>query len=151
MPARGFTGRPLPPARAVWSNTGLTTPTRVPAGGTPPCSRRSPPWLSGPPRRVRLSLHFLTLDQANRLNGRRVTVTLLVRTPVYCDGERTIVGGADRPDEVDRNVILRGERYDVDEGEWITVTGTLRLVSQGATVVNGVFVPGWTEIRVEEE
>ncbi|MDB5314067.1 MAG: hypothetical protein JWO38_8269 [Gemmataceae bacterium] len=96
-------------------------------------------------------LDFLSLDQANRLNGRRVTVTLLVDTPVYCDGERTIVGGADRPDEVTRGVILRGERYDVDEGDKITVSGTLRVISHRAAVVNGVAVAGWTEIRVEEE
>ncbi|MDB5308842.1 MAG: hypothetical protein JWO38_3044 [Gemmataceae bacterium] len=97
-----------------------------------------------------IPLDFLSLEQANRLNGRRVTVTLLIDTPAYCDGERTIVGGADRPDEVTRGVILRGERYDVDEGEWITVTGTLRVISHGAAVVNGTVVPGWTEIRVEE-
>ncbi|MDB5308578.1 MAG: hypothetical protein JWO38_2780 [Gemmataceae bacterium] len=89
-----------------------------------------------------VALDFLSLEQANRLAGRRVTVSLLIDTPVYCDGERTIVGGADRPDEVTRGVIHRGERYDVDEGDRITVTGRLRVVEHRVAVVNGVFVAG---------
>ena len=53
-------------------------------------------------------------------------------------------------DDVERNVYLKGKRYDVDVGDTLTVRGTLRVIRHDAATVNGVLVPAWIEIRVDE-
>jgi hypothetical protein len=65
-------------------------------------------------------------------------------------GDRTVCGPADRGDGIERVVVLKGAGRDVED-RWITVTGKLKVIDNPAAVVNGVAVPAWTEIRVEEE
>src|SRR5262249_41105375 len=51
-----------------------------------------------------------------------------------------VTGCADQPDGVERVVVLRGENQDVEEGDWKTVVGRLRVIEHPARVVNGVRV-----------
>lgn len=46
--------------------------------------------------------------------------------------------------------MLLGERLDVQEGDLLRVTGVLRVIRHRASVANGVAVPGWVEVRVQE-
>ncbi len=47
--------------------------------------------------------------------------------------------------------MLKGKRLELQEGERVKVLGVLRVIDHKAAVVNGVFVPAWTEIRIEEK
>jgi len=95
-----------------------------------------------------LDLEAITPAQARRLDGKKVTVLVRVSKPTYTWAGRTILGIGD--DDTDRSIHLLGERLDVDEGDEITVAGTLRLIRHPAQVVNGIRVREWEEIRVEE-
>ena len=53
-------------------------------------------------------------------------------------------------DGVVAGAVLRGRRFDVDLGDQFTVFGTVRLIRPPGGVVNGVNVPAWTELRIEE-
>jgi hypothetical protein len=46
--------------------------------------------------------------------------------------------------------VLKGKRYDVHPGQRLSVSGTLRVIDHPGGFVNGRFVEGWAEIRVEE-
>ena len=73
-----------------------------------------------------------------------------IGTPPMAYENVTTVGPDDQGDDVERNVYLKGKRYDVDVGDTITVRGTLRVIRHDAATVNGVLVPEWVEIRVDE-
>ena len=97
-----------------------------------------------------IDLGGMSLDRARGLDGKPVTVSLIAAKPAYTLLGRTMLGCADRDDEVERGAILMGRRFDVKEGERIVVRGTLRVVRHRGDVVNGVIVPAWWELRVEE-
>src|SRR5262249_5844023 len=52
--------------------------------------------------------------------------------------------------DVERAVVLRGERV-IDPGEQMSVAGRLFVIDHAPRIVNGVPVPGWVEVRVEQE
>lgn len=98
----------------------------------------------------RVQLPWLSVEKARALHGKRCRVSFGADAPPYTVGEFTVCGPADRGDGIERVVMLRGADRDV-EGKWLSVVGTLRVIDHPAAVVNGVAVPGWTEIRLEEE
>jgi hypothetical protein len=61
-----------------------------------------------------------------------------------------LLGADDLPDGVERGAILKGKRYDISEGQRITVSGKLFVIDHEACFVGKVFVSAWTEIRTEE-
>ncbi|MCE9566535.1 MAG: hypothetical protein K8U57_31310 [Planctomycetes bacterium] len=63
---------------------------------------------------------------------------------------RTMVGAADRDDDVERGAVLLGKRLDVKEGERVVVRGVLRVIQHKGGVVSGVIAPAWLEVRVTE-
>ena len=96
----------------------------------------------------------ITLKDAEQLNGQRVTITFLPRTPAYTWGEGknlvTIAGAGNGA--IERTVMLKGNRLrDADLGcGKLTVHGTLRVIRHpGAVIGDKAFVP-FTEVRVEE-
>ncbi|MBA4187775.1 MAG: hypothetical protein C0467_07125 [Planctomycetaceae bacterium] len=97
-----------------------------------------------------LDLGSLTVERARGLDGKPVTVSLVVATPPYTLLGRTMVGAAERDDGAERGAVLLGHRLDVKEGQRLTVRGRLRLLWHRGDVVNGVVVAGWWEVRVEE-
>jgi len=97
-----------------------------------------------------LELGGISLDRARTLDGKAVTVSLIVAKPVYTLLGRTMVGAADRDDDVERGAVLLGRRFDVKEGERLVVRGTLRTIYHPPCFVGGVAVAGWWGIRVEE-
>ena len=62
----------------------------------------------------------------------------------------TSLGAADRDDGAERGAILRGRRWDVDEGKRVEVVGVLRVRDWPPAFVGPVFVPGWVDVCVEE-
>ncbi|MCE9560680.1 MAG: hypothetical protein K8U57_01370 [Planctomycetes bacterium] len=92
----------------------------------------------------------MSLERARTLNGKPVTVSFLVAKPAYTLLGRTMVGAADRDDDVERGAVLLGKRLDVKEGERVVVRGVLRVIHHRSDVVNGVIVPAWVEVRVTE-
>lgn len=98
-----------------------------------------------------IHLVTITAEQARRLDGKRVRVVVVVGKPAYSWRGSTILGVADRPDGIERSAYLQGERLDVEEGDEITIVGTLRLIQHPAHRVNGVFVQEWEEVRIEGE
>ncbi|VTU02460.1 unnamed protein product [Gemmataceae bacterium] len=97
-----------------------------------------------------IDLGALSLERAHTLDGRTVTVTLLVQKPAYSLLGRTAIGAADRDDGSERGAVLLGRRLDVREGERLVVRGRLDVIRHRADVVNGTVVPAWIEIRVTE-
>ncbi len=97
-----------------------------------------------------IPLDGMTLDRARILNGQTLTVSFVVAKPVYTFLGRTMVGAADRDDGAERGAVLLSRRLDVKEGERLTVRGKLRVIRHRGDVVNGVSVPAWLELRVEE-
>ena len=59
-------------------------------------------------------------------------------------------GGYEKEDGVSRSLIPRGERHDIDPGDTLTVPGVLRVIEHDACTLDGIEVPAWTEIRVEQ-
>jgi hypothetical protein len=100
--------------------------------------------LSADPRPV--DLGAISLERARVLDGKTVTVSLLVAKPPYTLLGRTMVGAADRDDGAE----LLGRRLDTREGERVTVRGRLRLVHHAPATLKGLAVPAWWEVRVEE-
>ncbi|VTR92529.1 unnamed protein product [Gemmata massiliana] len=96
-----------------------------------------------------LSLDTISVERARTLNGKPVIVTMFVAKPIDQLRGRTIVGAVDLPDGIERGAHLNGHCYNL-EGTRITVTGTLWVIDHRAAFVDGVLVPAWTEIRVEE-
>jgi hypothetical protein len=96
-----------------------------------------------------LDLYELSLEQARNLHGQRVEVFVEVGCPVDVGDGLTDVATYERSDGVERHVYLTGEYRDIEAGDTLTVTGTL-VIHHDEAVVNGVRVPGWTEIRVEQ-
>jgi len=52
------------------------------------------------------------------------------------------LGAADNPDGVERGAVVKGNRLDIEEGK-------LRVIDHEGGFVGKVFVPAWTEIRLE--
>lgn len=96
-----------------------------------------------------IRLEHLSPAAARGLAGQRVTVVLDSSRPSQVWEGTTIIGCDEQPDEVERSVILRGERADVD---WrrVWVRGVVRVIEHPGAMVNGEVVPPWVEIRVEE-
>jgi hypothetical protein len=97
-----------------------------------------------------IDLYATTLDQARRLDGYRVEVFLEAGCPPDVGNGYTMVGGYEKEDGIERAIRLRGERHDIDPGGVVTAEGVLRVVEHDEATVNGVLVPGWAEIRVEQ-
>src|SRR5262245_39405219 len=97
-----------------------------------------------------LAFESLEAIQADELRGERITVRLKIGVPGFWWGARTVIGAGERPDGIERTVILKGKRLDLEPGDSITVTGTLRIILHPRSIVNGVFIPAWTEFRLEE-
>jgi hypothetical protein len=91
----------------------------------------------------------MTLAEARQLAGCRVEVFLELGSPVDVGDGFTDAACYERADGVERHVYLKGERHDLGAGDTITVEGVLLVIEHDAATVNGVLVPGWTEIRVE--
>ncbi len=96
-----------------------------------------------------LSLDTISVERARMLDGKTFTVTMFVAKPIDQSLGRTIVGAVDLLDGIERGAHLNGHRYDL-EGTRITVTGRLWVIDHRAAFVDGVLVPAWTEIRLEE-
>jgi hypothetical protein len=97
-----------------------------------------------------IDLYELTVEDARKLQGCQVEVFLELGCPADVGNGFTVAGACEKNDGVERAVYLSGERHDLAAGDKLTASGTLRVVEHGDAVVNGVFVPGWTEIRVEQ-
>jgi hypothetical protein len=61
----------------------------------------------------------------------------------------TVAGAYEKDDGVERAVYLRGERHDLAAGDKLTAAGVLLVITHRDATVNGVFVRGRTESRVE--
>jgi len=61
-----------------------------------------------------------------------------------------VVAAYERSDGVERQVYLAGERHDIDLGDALTASGTLRVIEHAEAKVNGVTVPDAAEVRVEQ-
>ena len=96
-----------------------------------------------------VDLDRLTPAAARELTGRPCWVTFLPVGPADTVRGVTVVGAAEQPDGVSRTAVLKGERFDVKEGRRLTVRATVRVIDHPPAFVNGVFVPGWTEVRAE--
>ncbi|HJZ56311.1 MAG TPA: hypothetical protein VKE74_15200 [Gemmataceae bacterium] len=108
--------------------------------------------LAAQPEPYRIDLVTITLDDARTLNGKRVRVSFTTGKPSYALNGVTVTGPTDQEndgEDVSRGVILRGEQI-IDLGARVEVVGQLRVIDHPARIVNGVPVPGWVEVRVEE-
>jgi hypothetical protein len=72
-----------------------------------------------------------------------------VGRPTFAYKGITLAGPTESPDQIERVVSLKGERFDVREGETLTFTGAMRLLSHPRARVNGAVIPAWWENRVE--
>ena len=96
-------------------------------------------------------LDRLAVADARGLNGTAVVVWLEVGKPLaFTHDGRTLIGIDDQADGVERGVVLRRERDNIDVGDRLTVGGVLRVLDHAAATVNGVEVPAWVEVRVEQ-
>lgn len=99
-----------------------------------------------------LPLDTLPLADARKLDGRRVVAMFTAATvPVTLPTGDTSVGLGEADDGTERGVILRGHRLDMDPGDRLIVGGTLHVIDHPADFVNGIMVPAWVEVRVEQE
>jgi hypothetical protein len=85
-----------------------------------------------------IDLDRLDLQRARALSGRPVVASFMV----------TSVGAADRDDGAERGALLRGRRWDVDEGKRVEVVGVLRVRDWPPAFVGPVLVPGWVDVCV---
>jgi hypothetical protein len=97
-----------------------------------------------------VNLDTVTVERARVLSGRVVVASFVAAKPAYSLAGRTMIGAADRDDGAERGAVLRGRRLDARDGDRVTVTGALRVITHRPAVVNNVLVPGWVEVRVEE-
>jgi hypothetical protein len=91
-----------------------------------------------------VEVEAITPTQAVKLDGRTVAVRLTISKPPYTWSNQTILGIGGDDEEIERSVHLRGKRFDVDEGDTITVTGTFRLILHQNEIGE------WVEFRIEE-
>jgi hypothetical protein len=100
----------------------------------------------------RIDLDSISRDRARHLSGRVVASFLSVKHTDYHPDRLgrpwTILGAADRDDDAERRAHVRGRRFDLDGGKRVTVAGVLRVIGHPATVLNGVRVGEWVELRV---
>jgi hypothetical protein len=100
-----------------------------------------------------VDLYALTLNEVRLVAGHRVEAFLEVVCPVDAvdavDGF-TVVAAYERPDRVERHVYLEGEHRGIQVGDKLTAEGVLRVIELRGATVNGVLVPGWAEIRIEQ-
>ncbi|HJZ59909.1 MAG TPA: hypothetical protein VKE74_33515 [Gemmataceae bacterium] len=109
--------------------------------------------LSTQPAPYRIDLVTITVDNARTLSGTRVRVSFVTGKPSYALNGVTVTGPADQEnvgEDVSRGVVLRGEQI-IDPGGRVEVVGLLRVIDQAPRIVNGVPVPGWVDVRVEQE
>jgi hypothetical protein len=118
-------------------------PPPVAAVGAKPAAE-SPGDLARP-----VDLYALTLNEARLVAGHRVEAFLEVGCPVDVADGFTVVAAYERPDGVERHVYLVGDRHHIGAGDRLTAEGVLRVVEHAAATVNGVTVPPWVEIRIE--
>src|SRR5262245_50299650 len=97
-----------------------------------------------------LALYELSVADALKLHGCQVEVFLELGCPVDVGDGYTDAAAYDRDDGVERHVYLVREHHDLGAGDVLIVSGTLRVVRHRDATVNGVLVPGWTGIRVEQ-
>jgi hypothetical protein len=91
-----------------------------------------------------VEMEAITPTQAVKLDGKTATVRLTISKPPYTWNNQTILGIGGDDEEIERAVHLRGERYEVDEGDTITVSGTFRLILHQSEIGE------WVEFRVVE-
>jgi hypothetical protein len=91
-------------------------------------------------------LAAVSVADARILHGQRVVPGFTSAAPSFTWNGRT-VAGAGPAAELERTAVLTGERV-VDVGEKVSVVGTLFVINHAPALVGGVFVPGWTEVRV---
>lgn len=98
-----------------------------------------------------LPIFFNDLEpiQADELKGKKITVRLQIGSPSFTWKGRTITGAGEQPDGISRTVTLKGRR-DLEPGDVITVTGFVRIILHPRSQVNGVIIPAWTELRLDE-
>lgn len=104
-------------------------------------------FLATPPE---FALDTISQERAEEMDGQLVTASLLIAKPEYFLNGRTIVGGPDHFDGIERGFVLKGKRTDLKEGERITVKGRLRVIDHPPTQIGVTFFPGWREIVVVE-
>ena len=63
---------------------------------------------------------------------------------------RTYLGPADRADGVECVVMPAGKRLDMEQGTRLVVAGEITVIRHRPARLDGMTVPGWTEIRVSE-
>jgi hypothetical protein len=97
-----------------------------------------------------IDVDAVSVERARTFKGRLVVASFIVGKPAYSLRGFTMVGAADRDDGAERGAVLVGKRLDVEEGKRLTVVGKLLVIDHAADRVNGIHVPGWVEIRVEE-
>lgn len=97
-----------------------------------------------------ISLDGLTVERARPLHRTPVSASFLVAKPSFMQRGRTFLGAGARDDGAERVALLKGNRFDIPEGNRVTVVGVLRVLDHPPAFVNRQFVPAWVEIRVEE-
>jgi hypothetical protein len=104
-----------------------------------------------------LDLYELTVEEARKLHGCRVVVFLELGCLADVGDGFTVAGAYEKNDGVERAVYLAGERHDLAgerhdlaAGDRLTAAGVLLVITHRDATVSGAFVPGWTEIRVEQ-
>src|SRR5262249_16672220 len=101
----------------------------------------------------RIDLVTITVDDARALQGKRVRVNFVTGCPSYSINGLTAIGPGDQEHEggeVSRGVVLKGDRV-TDPGGRGTGVGQLLVIDHALRIVNGIPVPGWVEVRVEQE
>jgi hypothetical protein len=100
-----------------------------------------------------VDLDGISVDRARHLAGRVVSASFLSAKPMDLRQDRrgqwwTVLGAADRDDDVERGAFVRGRRFDLDGGKRVNVVGVLRVIDHPPGFVGAVFVPAWVELRV---
>lgn len=99
------------------------------------------PNLTGHP----VELDVIRVADAWEYHVRTVRASFTVSCPPDTHGEMTAFGAGH--DMVERTVFLPKDLR-VDVGDDISVIGKLEVIPHPPRVVNNIFVPAWTEIRV---
>ena len=106
------------------------------------------------PPPARIDLHTITPNAARVHHGKPVVATLTATGEGYTHRLRgklvTVLGVAGREDDA-AGVLLKGNRLDIREGDVLEVRGVLKVIDHEAATVEGVIVPAWSEVVVEEE
>lgn len=92
-----------------------------------------------------IELDVISVERAWVLDGRPVRSTFTVSCPPDTHGDLTVLGAGH--DEVERTAIVPKNLL-VDTGHDVSLVGVLRVIQHPPGAVNGVFVKGWTEIRI---